>query len=92
MPEPSVQREAQRQRATLLAWGRDPFARGAGAGQISGLNLSGILWDASAPIAIINGQMLRVGEELEGYRVTEITQDRVLLTDGAHTVSLHIAP
>ena len=92
MPERLAQREAQRQRVTLLAWGRDPFSRGTAAGQVSGLSLSGILWDASAPIAIINGQMVHVGEQCEGYRVTEITRDRVSVTDGTDTVQLRLAP
>ena len=85
-------REAQRQRLAAISWGRDPFTRAAGSGQVSGLSLSGILWDASAPIAIINGQMLHAGEEIDGYRVVEILQDRVSVTDGAQTSQLSIAP
>jgi hypothetical protein len=88
----STQRDAQRRRAEELAWGRDPFARGAAAGQLGGLSLSGILWDATSPIAIINGQMLRVGEEIEGFRVVEIVHDRVSLSDGAQTLQLLIGP
>ena len=89
--EPLPQRESQHQRAMLLAWRRDPFTRGA-IGEVSGLTLSGVLWDANQPIAIINGQMVHVGEELEGYRVTEITQDHVSVTDGPQTFQLKIAP
>ena len=89
--EPVPQRESQHQRALLLAWRRDPFTRGA-IGEVSGLTLSGILWDANAPIAIINGQMVHVGEELEGYHVTEITQEHVSITDGTQTFQLKIAP
>ena len=90
--ERSEQRTAQRARAAELAWHRDPFTRGASVGLVSGLALSGILWDANAPMAIINGQMVHVGEELEGYRVTEITQDRVSVTDGHQTFQLLITP
>ena len=92
MPERSTQREAQRQHATLLAWGRDPFTRGTATGDGSGLTLAGILWDPQQPLAIINGQTVHVGEELEGYRVTEITQDHVSITDGTQTFQLLIAP
>lgn len=86
-----AERAAQRQRAGELAWGRDPFLRGGTEGA-SGLVLSGILWDAQAPVAILNGQMLRVGEELEGFRITRIAADAVTVTDGAETFQLQIAP
>ena len=90
--QPSQQREAQRQRAMRLVWRRDPFTRGAAMGELSGLQLSGILWDSNEPIAIINGQMVRVGEKLEGYRVVEIAKDRVSVTDGTQTFQIQIAP
>ena len=92
MLERSAQREAQRQPTTLLAWGRDPFTRDAATGNGSGLALAGILWDPQQPMAIINGRTVRVGAELEGYRVTDITQDRVSITDGTQTFQLSIAP
>ena len=88
----SERRAVQRSRAGQLAWNRDPFTRGRGIGLGGGFTLSGILWDASAPIAIINGQMVHVGEELDGYRVVEITQDRVSISDGAQTHQLLISP
>ena len=78
-------------RATELAWGRDPFTGGSADSEVSGFDLSGILWDAAAPIAVINGQMLRVGDEVEGYRVVTITQDRVTLSDGGQPLNLFIA-
>lgn len=82
------QREAQRQQAAQMQWGRDPFSRGSTGNQAGGLSLSGILWDAQAPIVIINGQMLRIGEEVEGYRITQITPEYVAVTDGAETFQL----
>ena len=88
----SEQRREQRARAAELAWERDPFARGRAAGAVGGFTLSGILWDASAPIAIINGQMVHVGEELDGYRIVSIAQDRVFISDGAKTHQLLLTP
>ena len=92
VPERAALREAQRRRTALLAWERDPFIGGASRGDASGLNLSGILWDASRPIAIINGRMIQAGEEIKGYVVVEITHDHVSLTGGTHTVQLSLAP
>lgn len=90
-PEP-LAREAQRQHATLLAWGRDPFAQGVMTSQASRLVLLGIVWDAQQPLAIVNGRTVRVGEELDGYRIVEIAQDRVSVTDGTQTFQLLLSP
>ena len=88
----SGQREAQATRAAGLNGSRDPFTRGGSPGQVSGLTLSGIMWDATAPIAIINGEMLHVGEQVDGYRLVEITPDRVSVTDDAETFQLFLSP
>ena len=86
------QRKNQRQQALQLAWGRDPFTHGFLNEGASELNLSGILWDAAEPMAIINGETLHVGDELEGYRITAIGHDRVSVSDGSQTFELLIAP
>ena len=85
-------RAAQRERAAHLSWRRDPFSRGGSAAGMSGLALTGILWDATAPMAVLNGQMLRMGEEIDGYRITAIEQDRILISDGSETLEILIAP
>jgi hypothetical protein len=61
-------------------------------GELSGLSVSGILWDPTKPIAIINGAMVHVGEEIEGYQVLAINQDRVSVTDGTQTFQLPVSP
>lgn len=90
LPEMAPARQAQHDQASRLAWGRDPFTGGNAGAEVSGFDLSGILWDATQPIAIINGQMLRIGDALEGYRVTQIAQDAVSLSDGSQTLTLTI--
>jgi len=84
-------REAQRERAQLLAWGRDPFLRGS-IDSTGALSLSGIIWDQASPVALINGMPLTVGEEIDGFRIVEILPDRVTLTDGTTTHHLRITP
>jgi hypothetical protein len=91
-PGGSDVREAQRQHVSTLVWGRDPFSRGSSSGHLNGLLLSGILWDAQAPMAIINGSMVRVGDEVEGYEITAITQEQVSVSDGTQTFHVEIAP
>ena len=89
-PDPA-RRAIQHQRAQLLTWDRDPFL--AGKSQATGeLTLSGILWDASRPLAIINGMTLTVGDEVEGFQVLDIQADHVTLTDGTATYDLRIVP
>ena len=93
LPPRPGSRDAQRRRAALLGWGRDPFSRAAASpSEPEGLVLSGILWDEAAPMAIINGQLLHIGEECEGYRIVAITQERVSVTDGTDIFQLFIVP
>ena len=93
LPETSPQRGAQRKDAAHLAWGRDPFVRDRSSKSATAtLALTGILWDTQQPMAIINGQALSVGQELDGYRVTSISPDHVSLTDGKQNLDLTITP
>lgn len=48
----------------------------------SGVALSGILWDKDKPMAIIEGQIVRVGQHVGNQTVMEIKRDRVILSDG----------
>ena len=89
---PTEHRADQRRRSEQLGWKRDPFTRGSALSGLTGLTLSGILWDAHRPMAMINDQMVRVGETLDGYTIVEITADHVSMTDGTDTFQLQIAP
>lgn len=86
----SRRREAQRAEARRMAWARDPFTRSVVPEQRGGLQLSGIVWDATDPMAIINGETVRVGQEFDGYRVVDITQKHVLVSDGSQIYQLTI--
>ena len=91
-PMKAKMRGEQRQWLAGATWKRDPFTRGAQIGETGELKLSGILWDPNGPMAIINGEMHHAGELLEGYRIIEITQDHVSVSDGVDTFQLLIAP
>ncbi len=91
--EGSERRQLQRQHAMQLAWQRDPFMSPVVATPrppLIDLTLSGILWDPADPIAIVNGQTVRVGEVCDGYRILDITEDRITFTDGTHTSHLRL--
>jgi len=53
--------------------------------------LSGILWDPGGQsIAIINEEEVRVGDTVIGYKVLEIREDAVVLTNGGVPMILEI--
>ncbi len=84
---------------------RDPFIpllRDGQVVQISGTEASslsfgvpllyGILWDPGGnSIALVNGTEVRVGDTIAGYKVAEIRQDAVVLTNGSEPIVLQIS-
>jgi len=56
---------------------RDPFEFGTGDRKpaAGGRVLVGVIHDASSALAVVGDQMLRVGDELEGWRVLSIDKD-----------------
>lgn len=76
-------------------WGRDPFVMGfSGTGEagLEGLNLNGIVWDEDAPYAIINTDVVKVGDKIGGMLVVEITETSVVLEqdEKRHTLELFV--
>ncbi len=71
--------------AQLIEVKRDPFS----AAPIiiekdaqTGVVLTGILWDKDKPMAIIEGQIVKLGQRVGNQTVMEIKRDRVILSDG----------
>lgn len=56
----------------------------------SGIYLNGILWDKSCPMAIINDQIVKIGDTVSGKIVVDIKQDRVILNDGNKDFELRL--
>jgi len=60
-------------------------------GKASVPTLGGILWDAEGrSIALINGGEAKTGDTVDGYRVSEIHRDEVVLTRESEHVVLRI--
>ncbi|MCM8778339.1 MAG: hypothetical protein NC898_03740 [Candidatus Omnitrophica bacterium] len=55
-----------------------------------GLHLSAIVWDEIKPLAIINNQVVSVGENLENYEIISIEKDKVIVKKGEETIALTI--
>jgi hypothetical protein len=62
---------------------RDPFSFAWNEPRTSrdGLDLTGILWDAQKPAAVINGVFYGVGDSTDQFTVSGIREDKVLLKD-----------
>jgi hypothetical protein len=41
--------------------------------------LTGILWDAKSPLAVIDGEPATVGQDVGGWQVVEILPDKVVI-------------
>ena len=82
-----VRRMAKRTEYT--EWVRDPFTnREIGWENRQGLILNGIMWDSTEPKAIINNEILGVGDEIGGKTVIGIEEDYVVLNDGTNDFRL----
>lgn len=72
---------------------RDPFqtpTQSNESGQTTGtFKLEGIILDPVGPaLAVINGEVVREGETLEGYLVQEISEREVLLSKGKELITI----
>lgn len=59
-------------------------------GDAADLKLAGILWDKEKPQAIINNEVVNVGNSVGNYSVAEIRQYSVVLTDGSNVFELKL--
>lgn len=70
-------------KSSFQNWGRDPFSVGSAPILVSGdLSLSGIIWDAKKPLCLIDGKVVKVGDEISGAKVLEIAKDSVTIKVG----------
>lgn len=72
----------QSQRTTYTEWGRNPFApKGVPTGIYTKIRLSACLSSDGVPCAIINDEIVHVGDVVDGKTVEEITENSVILSD-----------
>lgn len=81
----------QKSRTKYKTWGRNPFtsARISASG-VTGLWLGGIIYNAQGGYALINNQIVHVGDEVNGNRIVDIKRDRVILNDGSKDFELKL--
>lgn len=94
-PEPRLFVAARRTRkSNFSSWGSSPFSFSASSrsGGLEGIILNGIVWDKNNPYAIVNNDVVKVGDKLGGATVIEISEKDVILEfDGEkHTLKLNV--
>jgi hypothetical protein len=78
-------------RTNYTSWARNPFTFQKILPKASeGLILSGIIWDKEEPMAIINGEILKIGDNINANLIIDIKQDRVILNDGTNNFELRL--
>ncbi len=76
-------------RTKFASWGRNPFLLKTGSA--SALCLTGILLDKENPKAIINDNIVSIGDKIAGNTVVNITEEKVILNDGAKDFDLKLS-
>jgi len=70
-------------------WGTDPFVRDwVMVNELANLKLKAITLGGERPYALINDQILQIGDEISGKRVVNIESDNVTLEQGGRTFTL----
>jgi len=54
--------------------------------------LEGIVWDHAKAYAIIDGEIHEIGDEIQAFKVMEISDDKVILGDGKEELTLRLFP
>lgn len=78
--------------SSFKSWGRDPFAIGGGPAEAGSgtASLTGIFCDPKESYCIIGGKVAKVGDEVSGYKILEITEDHVTVKAGDEIRTLRI--
>ncbi len=63
---------------------RDPFVFGPRAGSVESVRpvLTGVLWDASHPLAMVGESTVAVGDKVADWRIVEIRPNGIVIQSG----------
>ncbi len=73
-------------RSNYSSWSRNPFLESAS----QPIALTGIIWDKNVPQAVINGEIVKVGDKAGHNTVIAIEIDSVILNDGINDFELRL--
>lgn len=77
-------------KAGSMESGRDPFVFGQAAAAPGDLVLSGIVWDEESPSAIINGEIVRIGRQIDGRKIIDIQKTKIILSEDGQIYELNL--
>lgn len=92
-PMPGQQKN--KKRTAYKDWGKNPFSVSKAAIEVpavsgQGIRLGGIIYDANEVCALINDELVRKGDLVDGKKVIEIRKDMVVLNDGTKDIELRL--
>ncbi|MCH7761549.1 hypothetical protein IIA15_09165 [candidate division TA06 bacterium] len=93
IPQKKEERPRQLRRFQKEEWGRNPFlaiGEERETSYLSGLVLTGILWDEKQPFAVINGAVLGAQDAVGHYTIREILPDGIVLERDGKTFTLRL--
>lgn len=77
-----------------LKWVRNPFQfppkKEVEKTDVGKLNLTGIIYDETSPVAVINDIIVHEGDEIEGVKVIKIESEEVLLEEDGESYTLKL--
>lgn len=74
-----------------VAWGRDPFIiPTVQLPKSVSMTVSAIVWDEKRPLANIDGEIVGVGQQIEGFKVIQINKTNVIVNNGEGEVTLEL--
>lgn len=78
-------------RTNYVSWGRNPFTlQKTSSKAFKGLILDGIMWSEEKPMAVINGNIVKIGDTVSQNTVVDIKQEKVILNDGIKDFELQL--
>jgi len=84
-----IQKKRSAVRTNFVGWRRNPFVPEIKLKEdVITLTLNGILWDEIMPRAIINSDVVDIGDVIEGNRIVAINHNNVILNDGTEDFTL----
>nr|MBU1328615.1 general secretion pathway protein GspB [Candidatus Omnitrophota bacterium] len=80
---------------SMASWDKDPFYPEApfinsGSGGIAGVILNGIVWDVKNSYAIINNEIVKLGDKVNEMTVVEINEKNVVLDENGQRYTLEL--
>jgi len=88
----NIRTKRRAERTEFTSWKRSPFVSQETKTVSSDMKitLSGVVWHNNEPKALLNGEIIGIGEKIGDYKVTEIKGDSVTLNDGVKDLRLKI--